>query len=78
VRRDSKARIPLAGMERAGTHASLSSRTRVGAGGEAAISRLKHTFDMHRPRYRGPKEAARCAYWAAISNNLVAIVRRGD
>ncbi len=45
------------------------------AGGEARISRLKHTFDMHRTRYRGPEAAARCAYWAAISNNLVAIAR---
>jgi IS5 family transposase len=45
------------------------------AGGEARIARLKHTFGMHRTRYRGESGVARCAYWAAIANNLVAIGR---
>jgi IS5 family transposase len=45
------------------------------AGGEARIARLKHTFGMHRTRYRGQSGVARCAYWAAIANNLVAIGR---
>lgn len=42
------------------------------AGGEAKISRLKHSFGMHRARYRGPGGTARTTYWAAIANNLVA------
>ena len=33
------------------------------AGGEARIARLKHTFGMHRTRYRGANGVARCAYW---------------
>jgi transposase, IS5 family len=45
------------------------------AGGEARISRLKHTFGMHRTRYKGPTGAARCAYWAGLANNLIAIGR---
>jgi len=45
------------------------------AGGEARISRLKHTFDMHRSRYRGPSAVHRSATWAAIANNLIAIAR---
>lgn len=45
------------------------------AGGEARISRLKRTFGMARSRYRGEAGLARCAYWAAIANNLVAIAR---
>jgi IS5 family transposase len=45
------------------------------AGGEARISRLKRTFGMARSRYRGAAGLARCTYWAAISNNLVAIAR---
>jgi IS5 family transposase len=45
------------------------------AGGEARIARLKHTFDMHRTRYRGARGIERSAYWAGISNNLVAIAR---
>jgi IS5 family transposase len=45
------------------------------AGGEARISRLKHTFGMHRTRYKGALGIERCATWAAISNNLVAIAR---
>jgi hypothetical protein len=45
------------------------------AGGEARIARLKHTFGMHRARYRGPGGVARSAYWAGIANNLVAIGR---
>jgi IS5 family transposase len=45
------------------------------AGGEARIARLKHTFGMHRTRYRGESAVARCAYWAAIANNLMAIGR---
>jgi IS5 family transposase len=45
------------------------------AGGEARISRLKHTFGMHRTRYRGETGVARCAYWAGIANNLIAIGR---
>lgn len=45
------------------------------AGGEARISRLKRTFGMARSRYRGEAGLARCTYWAAISNNLVAIAR---
>jgi IS5 family transposase len=45
------------------------------AGGEARISRLKHTFDMNRSRYRGPLAVQRSAIWAAIANNLIAIAR---
>jgi transposase-like protein DUF772 len=45
------------------------------AGGEARIARLKHTFGMHRTRYRGANGVARCAYWAGIANNLIAIGR---
>jgi len=45
------------------------------AGGEARISRLKHTFGMHRARYRGDTGVARCAFWAGIANNLIAIGR---
>jgi IS5 family transposase len=48
------------------------------AGGEARIARLKHTFGMHRTRYRGPSGVARSAYWAAIANNLTAIGRHVD
>ena len=47
------------------------------AGGEARIARLKHTFGMHRTRYRGENGVARCAYWAGIANNLMAIGRHG-
>jgi transposase, IS5 family len=47
------------------------------AGGEARIARLKHTFGMHRARYRGEKGVARCVYWAGIANNLMAIGRHG-
>jgi transposase, IS5 family len=45
------------------------------AGGEARISRLKRTFGMARSRYRGEAGLAKCTYWAAIANNLVAIAR---
>jgi IS5 family transposase len=45
------------------------------AGGEARISRLKHSFGMHRTRYKGPTGAERCAYWAGLANNLIAIGR---
>ena len=45
------------------------------AGGEARIARLKHTFGMARSRYRGESGMHRTVYWAAISNNLVAIGR---
>mgnify|MGYP001076446708 FL=1 len=45
------------------------------AGGEARISRRKRTFGRARSRYRGEAGLARCAYWAAIANNLVAIGR---
>jgi IS5 family transposase len=45
------------------------------AGGEARIARLKHTFSMHRTRYRGEGGVARSAYWAGIANNLMAIGR---
>jgi transposase, IS5 family len=45
------------------------------AGGEARNSRLKHHFDMGRSRYRGSSGTPRTVYWAAISNNLVAIGR---
>lgn len=45
------------------------------AGGEARIARLKHTFGMHRTRYKGQSGVARCALWAAIANNLIAIGR---
>ena len=45
------------------------------AGGEARISRLKRTFGMARSRYRGEAGLARCTYWAAIANNLLAIAR---
>ena len=45
------------------------------AGGEARVARLKHTFGMHRSRYKGADGVARSAYWAAIANNLVAIGR---
>ncbi len=48
------------------------------AGGEARIARLKHTFGMHRTRYRGANGVARCAFWAAIANNLMAIGRHGS
>jgi len=48
------------------------------AGGEARIARLKHTFGMHRTRYRGKGGVARCAYWAGIANNLMAIGRHAD
>jgi transposase, IS5 family len=48
------------------------------AGGEARIARLKHTFGMHRTRYRGEKGVARCVYWAGIANNLMAIGRHGS
>ena len=48
------------------------------AGGEARIARLKHTFGMHRTRYRGANGVARCAYWAGIANNLMAISRHGS
>jgi len=48
------------------------------AGGEARIARLKHTFGMHRTRYRGESGVARCAYWAGIANNLMAIGRHGS
>jgi IS5 family transposase len=48
------------------------------AGGEARISRLKHTFGMHRTRYRGANGVARCAFWAGIANNLMAIGRHGS
>lgn len=43
------------------------------AGGEARIARLKHTFGMHRTRYKGETGIARAAHWAAIANNLMAI-----
>jgi IS5 family transposase len=45
------------------------------AGGEARIARLKHTFGMHRTRYKGPAGAERCVYWAGLANNLIAIGR---
>jgi len=45
------------------------------AGGEARISRLKHTFGMNRSRYRGRNGLDRSICWAAIANNLVAIGR---
>jgi transposase, IS5 family len=45
------------------------------AGGEARISRLKHRFGMARSRYRGSSGTPRTVFWAAISNNLVAIAR---
>ena len=45
------------------------------AGGEARISRLKHTFGMQRSPYRGRTGVDRCIGWAAIANNLVAIGR---
>jgi transposase-like protein DUF772 len=45
------------------------------AGGEARISRLKHTFGMARSRYRGRRGMSRTVYWAAIANNLVAVAR---
>jgi IS5 family transposase len=48
------------------------------AGGEARIARLKHTFGMHRARYRGPAGVARSAYWAGIANNLMAIGRHAN
>jgi IS5 family transposase len=47
------------------------------AGGEARIARLKHTFGMHRTRYRGGSGVTRCAYWAGIAKNLMAIGRHG-
>jgi IS5 family transposase len=43
------------------------------AGGEARISRLKHTFGMARARYKGGGGVARSAHWAGIANNLLAI-----
>jgi IS5 family transposase len=45
------------------------------AGGEARISRLKRTFGMARSRYRGEAGLAKCTYWAAIANNLIAIAK---
>ena len=45
------------------------------AGGEARIARLKHTFGMHRSRYKGAGGVARSAFWAGIANNLVAVGR---
>jgi hypothetical protein len=30
---------------------------------------------MHRTRYRGANGVARCAFWAGIANNLMAIGR---
>lgn len=48
------------------------------AGGEARISRLKNTFGMSRARYRGSTGVARCALWAGIANNLIAIGRHGE
>lgn len=46
------------------------------AGGEARISRLKHTFGMARSRYRGQAGMDRTVLWAAIANNLAAIAGR--
>jgi transposase, IS5 family len=46
------------------------------AGGEARISRLKHTFGMARSRYKGKQGTTRTALWAGIANNLVAIATR--
>jgi IS5 family transposase len=48
------------------------------AGGEARIARLKHAFGMHRTRYRGETGVERCAFWAGIANNLMAIGRHVD
>jgi transposase, IS5 family len=45
------------------------------AGGEARISRLKHTFGMKRSRYRSRAGIDRAISWAAIANNLVAFGR---
>jgi transposase, IS5 family len=45
------------------------------AGGEARISRLKHTFGMKRSRYRSRAGVDRAIGWAAIANNLVALGR---
>ena len=45
------------------------------SGGEARISRLKHTFGIARSRYRGMQGMARAVAWAGIANNLVAIAR---
>lgn len=45
------------------------------AGGEARIAPLKHTFGVHRTRYRGESGVARSAHWAGIANNLMAIGR---
>jgi IS5 family transposase len=45
------------------------------AGGEARISRLKHTFGMARSRYRGQPGMSRTVFWSAIANNLVAVAR---
>jgi IS5 family transposase len=43
------------------------------AGGEARISRLKNYFGMRRTPYRGQQGLKRTIFWAAISNNLIAI-----
>jgi IS5 family transposase len=43
------------------------------AGGEARIARLKNTFGMRRARYKADSGVSRCAHWAAIANNLMAI-----
>ena len=48
------------------------------AGGEARIARLKHTFGMHRTRFKGAGGVRRCALWAGIANNLVAIARHRE
>jgi IS5 family transposase len=46
------------------------------AGGEARISRLKSVFGMRRSTYGGKAGLERTTFWAAISNNLVAIAAR--
>lgn len=86
---DGEQHIQALGVRRAVIpHSGHRSRARIGherqrwfrrgrawrAGGEARISHLKR-FGMARSRYRGRSGMGRTVYWAAISNNLIAIAR---
>ena len=86
---DGEQRIQALGVRRAVVpHSGHRSRARIAherqrwfrrgrawrAGGEARISHLKR-FGMARSRYRGHSGMGRTVYWAAISNNLIAIAR---
>jgi hypothetical protein len=45
------------------------------AGGEARIGLLKHSYGMHRSRYRGEDATVRTIGWAGIAHNLTVIAR---